>query len=125
MISSDKFLLLFLSIFEVLEIVIKSVDEYWSFTDKIKEWEIVEMIKIRDLKVALSTKDDFNWTYQNACSKIVYDNNDRLLDQHYNELVETISKLTLNVEWIRSFLYIDEIKNRNISYVDRIVVFLK
>ena len=122
--TNDKFLHLFLWLFEVPEIIIKSVDEYKAFTEKINECQFANLIKIRDLKAALSAKDDFHWTYQRACTKIEYDDNDRLLDQHYNELEQTISKLNLSVGWLRSFLYIHEVKNRNISCVDRVIVFI-
>ena len=122
--TKDKFLHLFLWLFEVPEIIIKSVDEYKAFIEKISKWQFSNLIKIRDLKAALSTKDDFHWTYQRACTKIEYNKNDRLLDQHYNELEQTISKLNLSVGWLRSFLYIGEVKNRNISCVDRVVVFI-
>ena len=123
-IASDKYFKLFLCLFEVSEVIIRSVREYKTFIEKISEWQKISLIRIRDLKAALSTEDDFHWTYQSACTKIEYDDNDRLLDQHYNELEQTISKLNLIVGWLRSFLYINEIKNRNISYVDRIVVFI-
>ena len=122
--AKDKFLHMFLCLFEVSEIIIKSIEEYKIFIEKIGKWQFANLIKIRDLKAALSTKDDFHWTYQRACTKIEYDDNDRLLDQHYNELERTISKLNLSVDWLRSFLYIDEVKNRNISCVDRVVVFI-
>ena len=122
--TKDKFLHLFLCLFEVSEVIIKSEDEYKIFIEKISKWQFASLIKIRDLKAALSTKDDFHWTYQRACAKIEYDDNDRLLDQHYNELEQTISKLNLSVGWLRSFLYIDEVKNRNISCVDRVVVII-
>ena len=122
--TNDKFFHTFLWLFEVSEIIIKSVAEYKAFIEKISKWQFASLIKIRDLKAALSTKDDFHWTYQRACTKIEYDDNDRLLDQHYNELEQTISKLNLSVGWLRSFLYIGEVKNRSISCVDRVVVFI-
>ena len=122
--TKDKFLHLLLCLFEVSEVIIKSEEEYKAFIEKISKWQFASLIKIRDLKAALSAKDDFHWTYQRACTKIEYNKNDRQLDQHYNELERTISKLNLSVGWLRSFLYIHEVKNRNISYVDRVIVII-
>ena len=116
--------LLFLSLFEVLEITIKSVEDYSSLFAKIKKCSICELIKIRSLKPALSSKDDFNWTYEKACHPIKYYESYREFDLKYNSLIKTLDRLNLNISRIDSFLYLDEFKNRYVGYLGRLIVVI-
>ena len=120
--NSDSMMLV--EVFEIDRITVKTIDDYRVFREILEQCKVVGVIKIRDLMLSLSKFDDFKWTYGYAWIQREYDKEDRMIDEEYNLLISTIKKLKLNVESINSFLYLNELKNRNLTFLSRILVLI-
>ena len=115
---------LILSMFEVYIIEIKTKVDYEKFISKVKEFQDIQHIKINQINMCLSTKDDFSITYESIWNQIVYNDDDRSLDELYNKAINTIKQLNINVESIKSFLFLEELKNRKIISWDRVIAII-
>ena len=61
--SNGKNSLIF-SIFKIKEIVIKKIDQYLKFTDKLNKWSIIDVIQIINLYHHLSKNYNSNCSYE-------------------------------------------------------------
>ena len=114
-----------LSIFKIESVEIKALEEYISFIDWINRCKYISLVKIKNLYLHLSSKDNFDWTYEEACTEIIYEDKDREVDAEYNKLIELIYSKNVNIENVKSFLYSGEIKNRKINFLDRAIILIK
>ena len=119
--SNDKEADIIFSIFKINEIEIKSIEQYKMFIECINKCNINKLVCIKNLYLHLSKHDNFNCSYAEACTKIVYDEEDRMIDTEYNRLLEMIEGNEFYIENIESYLYSDEIENRKISYLKRVI----
>ena len=121
LLSCNNIHILILSLFKINEIYIKGIGDYQKFIEWIEKCTSINLIQIKDLYLYLSKKDNFNCSYENACSEIAYGEQDRRIDIEYNRLIESIEQLNLHIDNINSFLYSNELSNRNIRFVNRII----
>ena len=115
---------LILSIFEINKIEIRTKDEYKMFISKLIMFKDVEIIKINKINMWLSSKDDFTISYENACRRIEYNDEDRSLDEFFNEATETIKQLKLNVRSMNSFIYLEELSKRKVNFWDKVIAVI-
>ena len=116
--------LIMISIFEINELTIRTIEEYKMLTKILNNCKVIDGMKINELRLCLSSQDNFSWTYTQAWTQTVYTEEDRIIDAEYNLLVEAIEKINLNVRTINSILYSNEIKNRDIKYLNRVAILI-
>ena len=125
LLSEEEKVIKLLSIFTIESVEIKTLEEYISFIDWINKSKNINLVKIKNLYLHLSSKDNFDWTYKEASTEIIYDDKDREVDEEYNKLVELINSKNVDIENVKSFLYSGEIKNRKIKFFDRAIILIK
>ena len=113
-----------LSIFEVSWVKIKEKSDYEALIEKLNKFKDIGIIWINKMEMHLSSKDNFSISYENVWTKIEYDEDDRNIDETYNNAIEKIKALELNVKSIWSFLYLEEVKNRKVKTWDRVIAFI-
>ena len=115
---------LILTVFAINRIQIKNKTDYESFIFGLTNFKHIKIVKIKQINMYLSSKDDFSITYENIWNKIVYNDDDRSLDELYNKAITTIKQLNMNVESIKSFLFLEELENRKIISLDRVIAII-
>ena len=114
-----------LSIFEVDNIRISTLDGYKIFRENIEECKKVNSIRINRLQLSLCSKDNFDMTYENVWTPLIYSSEDREFDTEYNKVLKMIEDINLNIKQIDSVLSLEEIKFRKINYIKRVIAVLK
>ena len=105
--------------YEVDLVRINTLDEYRILNKILTASKDKSSIKINRLQLPLRVNENFDVSYQDIKIKPKYNEEDRKMDEEYNKTIELVEDM--NVEAIESFLYLKEIKNRNIKHLDRAI----
>ena len=119
MTKNDEKLCSLLLLYEINSVYIETLEEYRIFNEKFSAGNFHELVKINCIQLPLRVYEDFDITYEDSCKVPNYTAEDRALDEEYNKTLKLIENA--NVDRIESFLYINEIKNRNIEMLDRVI----
>ena len=108
--------------FEIELIRVWTLKDYQTLNKILARSKIKELLKINRLQLPLRENENFDMTYKEAWKIPDYTNEDRKFDKQYNKTIKLVKCMDINL--IETFLYLKEVKRREIKELDRVIWFI-
>jgi hypothetical protein len=118
-IYNDEFIM---DLFEFEKITISQLNIYTGFSDFLDDKNVAKRLHINKLQLKLSKYDDFEMNLADSEIGQTYREEDEEIDKMYNMIIDKILKLKINVKQVISYLFLDQLQNRKLSYIQNLII---